>query len=148
MPTTPDANVATPRTASATDLTLRAGKLEGQGANCFAQAGKDINTAANLLHNVCVDALVIIQGCENTKQWESDDENCISGTFNLLINILAAGNPADENMPLFALGTTEAILTKDAPEPGIAPKWKTGTSVTRALVTGRVGLNRRNLLGR
>lgn len=105
------------------------GQPSGQGADCFAQASNGKGATSNLPYDVCVQGFQTIEGCENNKQWTSFNEDCVGGTYNLLINGLAAGNPVDDTKPRYVLGTTRAFLTdENAPQAGPAPGLKPGTS--------------------
>ncbi|KAL8709194.1 MAG: hypothetical protein Q9220_006074 [cf. Caloplaca sp. 1 TL-2023] len=105
------------------------GTLEGQGADCFAQASNGENAPANLEYDTCVQKFSTIKGCENNRSWRSFDQDCVGGTYNMIINGLAAGKKVDSANPTFVLGTTGAFFTKDgAPQAGPAPGLKGGTS--------------------
>ncbi|KAL8992331.1 MAG: hypothetical protein Q9169_007182 [Polycauliona sp. 2 TL-2023] len=104
------------------------GQLEGQGVDCFAQASNGKVAAAIFPYDVCIQRFDIITGCEVNKQWDSYDDNCVGGTINIIINGLDKGTPVNDTMPAFVLGTMGDSFGKDAPEPGIPPKLKGGTS--------------------
>ncbi|KAL8659746.1 MAG: hypothetical protein Q9202_006981 [Teloschistes flavicans] len=104
------------------------GQLEGQGADCFAQAANGAGATANLPYDTCIQGFAGIKGCENNHQWKSFNADCVGGTNNLIINGLAAGKKVDKARPVFVLGTTGAFFSSDAPQAGPAPQLKAGTS--------------------
>ncbi|KAL8952982.1 MAG: hypothetical protein Q9222_001133 [Ikaeria aurantiellina] len=96
------------------------GVLEGQGADCFAQARNGKEASANVPYDFCIAAFNTIKGCEIFKG-DKYDESCVVGIYSEIFNGLGAGLPVDAKKPLFVLGMTGTFFTDDAPQPGSAP---------------------------